>query len=91
MPLFLLLALAIPVAGAALPGSARRDGMRLFIQAAPPLAALAGIGLKRLIDFALSRDRLSRLNPLKASGVVVILLLLALTKIAWDGHPLQLS
>lgn len=56
---------------ASAPGIPRYDGVRLFLQALPFLAALAGIGLARAWDYAREQFALSRRTGQALAGVFV--------------------
>jgi 4-amino-4-deoxy-L-arabinose transferase-like glycosyltransferase len=83
----LIAAMLTPVAVAALPGVPRYDGQRLFLNAFPFAACLAGIGFARgvvpLIERALPAA------PIVASSVAAGSLLVPAVVSTWNVHPFQ--
>ena len=91
-PIVILLAAAAatPLLVAAFPGVPKYDGPRLFLNAFPPLACLAGVGSA---SWMASLERLSRrLRPIPAGAAawgLGALLLLPAAASSWRIHPFQ--
>jgi 4-amino-4-deoxy-L-arabinose transferase-like glycosyltransferase len=83
----LVAAMLMPVVVASLPGVPRYDGQRLFLNAFPFAACLAGVGFGRAV--APLAERLLPAAPLAATAAAAALLLLPAAISSWRVHPFE--
>lgn len=83
---FLIIFMALfPIILQSLPNTPRYDGIRLFLNSFPFIAALAGLGFEYLIS------RIPLRNPRTAFPILFTLFLIPSLFQTWNNHPYELS